>query len=211
VILRWLGLLFCLLPLPAAAQDVAGDFDFYVLSLSWSPSYCEAEGSDADGMQCRSGRPFGFVVHGLWPQYENGFPEYCDTWEDGPDAALTESLLDLIPSRGLIGYQWRKHGACAGLSAEDYFDEARLARERIRVPPALEHIERYTTVAPEAVETAFMVANPGLEAGGIAVTCDERRLREVRICLTTDLEFRPCPEVDARTCRRERVVLPPSR
>src|SRR5438874_4074521 len=61
-------------------QNTPGEFDFYVLSLSWSPSFCEQaseRGNDRrSGAQC-GGRPFSFVVHGLWPQYERGFPEYC--------------------------------------------------------------------------------------------------------------------------------------
>src|SRR5215471_18018763 len=70
---------------PASAQDrrqnAPGEFDYYVLSLSWSPSYCEeAEERGNTGrsqqIQC-GGRPFSFVVHGLWPQYERGYPEYC--------------------------------------------------------------------------------------------------------------------------------------
>src|ERR1700676_4796019 len=61
-------------------QNAPGEFDFYVLSLSWSPSFCE-EASERGNegrsqVQC-GGRPFSFVVHGLWPQYEHGFPDYC--------------------------------------------------------------------------------------------------------------------------------------
>ena len=69
---------------PASAQDrrqnAPGDFDFYVLSLSWSPSFCEAareRGNTGRSQQVQcGGRPFSFVVHGLWPQYERGFPDY---------------------------------------------------------------------------------------------------------------------------------------
>ena len=56
-----------------------GDFDFYVLALSWSPSYCAIEGDGADPAQCANGRPYAFVVHGLWPQYEKGYPRDCET------------------------------------------------------------------------------------------------------------------------------------
>src|ERR1044072_2158162 len=62
-------------------QNAPGEFDFYVLSLSWSPSFCEAASERGNKgrsqvAQC-GGRPFSFVVHGLWPQYERGFPEFC--------------------------------------------------------------------------------------------------------------------------------------
>src|SRR5215471_13459772 len=57
-----------------------GEFDYYVLSLSWSPSFCEAAAGRrpdrAPREQCGA-RPYSFVVHGLWPQFEHGFPERC--------------------------------------------------------------------------------------------------------------------------------------
>src|SRR3982074_3894616 len=68
----------------AAAQDrrqnTPGWLGFYVLSLSWSPSFCEEASergsSGRSQVQC-GGRPFSFVVHGLWAPNEQGFPEYC--------------------------------------------------------------------------------------------------------------------------------------
>ena len=186
-------------------------FDFYVLSLSWSPSYCEAEGEDANRQQCESARPYAFVVHGLWPQFERGYPENCRTDEDGVDNATLRTLYDIMPSAGLIRHQWRKHGSCAGLSQDDYFDVLRAAREAVAIPAEFRRVEAYRTLDPDAAERAFLSANPGLAEEGIAVTCDRRFLREVRICLTKDLAFRECPEVDRRACQRDKVVMPPAR
>ena len=194
------------------AEDRAGDFDFYVLSLSWSPSYCEAEGGARDDLQCSGSRPFSFVVHGLWPQYDRGFPEYCrPAGNDAPDRRDVDAMLDIMPAPGLVRHQWRKHGACSGLSVDDYFDLVRRAEKRVTVPPAFRRIDRHVMVEPSAVEAAFRAANRGLDADGVAVTCDGRRLREVRICLTADLEFTACPEVDRRACDRRQVVMPPVR
>jgi ribonuclease T2 len=53
-----------------------GQFDFYVLALSWSPGFCENSGSRS--RQCDSGRGLGFVTHGLWPQNEQGYPSFCE-------------------------------------------------------------------------------------------------------------------------------------
>ena len=186
-------------------------FDFYVLSLSWSPSYCEAEGEDANRQQCESATPYAFVVHGLWPQFERGYPENCRTDEDGVDNATLRTLYDIMPSAGLIRHQWRKHGSCAGLSQDDYFDVLRAAREAVAIPAEFRRVEAYRTLDPDAAERAFLSANPGLAEEGIAVTCDRRFLREVRICLTKDLAFRECPEVDRRACQRDKVVMPPAR
>lgn len=195
---------------PAAAQDAAGDFDFYVLALSWSPSYCAAEGTQANRQQCGARPAHGFVVHGLWPQHARGYPEYCAS--RAPDRVpepLVRRYLDLMPSAGLIGHQWRKHGTCTGLSQEAYLATVRQARERVRLPEHLAAADDARLVDPDAVEAAFRDANPGLPAAAIAVTCEGRLLREVRVCLGRDLSFRACPEIDRRACRRDRALMPP--
>lgn len=186
-------------------------FDFYVLSLSWSPSYCEAEGEDANRQQCAAGRPYAFVVHGLWPQYDRGFPENCPTDQPDVSGETLRSLYDLMPSAGLIRYQWRKHGSCSGLSQRDYFEVLRAARETVSIPQEFRRLDSYKTLDPDDAEAAFLKANPALPAAAIAVTCDKRYLREVRVCMTTDLKFHSCPEIDRRECRLGKVVMPPVR
>jgi len=197
-------------PSPASRERGKG-FDFYVLSLSWSPSYCEAEGEDANRQQCASGRPYAFVVHGLWPQFERGFPESCAADQADVPREVISRTLPIMPSTGLIKHQWRKHGSCAGLSQEDYFEVVRAARTRVAIPAEFERLKTYRTVAPDAVEKAFVTANSGMKPDGIAVSCDRRFLREVRICMTKRLEFRSCPEVDRRDCQLSKAVMPPVR
>jgi ribonuclease T2 len=206
-----LGLLFSGAPAAAQGGDRPGEFDFYVLALSWSPTYCAEAGERADRTQCGGPRPFAFVLHGLWPQHERGFPRACATTERGPSRRLVESMLDVMPSPSLVRHQWRAHGTCSGLDAATYFQRARAARQLVATPPAYQALDRDLMISPDEVERAFMAANPGLEPGMIAVDCQRRRLREVRICLSKTLAFRPCPEVDRRACRSDRVVLPPVR
>ena len=200
-------------PTPAAEAAVprGEGFDFYVLSLSWSPSYCEAEGEQANGQQCRADRPYAFVVHGLWPQYERGYPENCPTSNSEVSNDKLRGLYDLMPSAGLIRHQWRKHGTCAGLSQDDYFKVLRAARQKIEIPAEFSRLEAYRTLAPDQAERAFLQSNPVMPADSVAVTCDQRYLREVRICMTKDLGFRACPEIDRRSCRLDKVVMPPVR
>lgn len=193
-------------PIPAGSG-----FDFYVLSLSWSPSYCEAEGKDASQQQCAAARPYAFVVHGLWPQYEHGYPRDCATDQPKVDSRTLRDLYDIMPAAGLIRHEWRTHGACAGLAQRDYFRVLRTAREKISIPAQFSRLDRYRQVAPGEVEAAFLRANADLPANAVAVTCDRRYLREVRICMTRDLRFRACPEVDRQSCRRREVVMPPVR
>jgi ribonuclease T2 len=186
-------------------------FDFYVLSLSWSPSYCEAEGSNANRQQCAASRPYAFVVHGLWPQFEHGYPQKCGADDRNVSKQTLRKLYDIMPSAGLIIHEWRTHGSCTGLTQSDYFDVLRAAREKVVVPSEFRRLDAYRTLAPGDAEAAFLRANPDLPPDGIAVTCDRRFLRDVRICLTKGLAFRPCGEVDRRGCRLKKVVMPPVR
>jgi ribonuclease T2 len=195
-------------------QNAPGEFDFYVLSLSWSPSFCEAaaERGNAERSQVQCGeRPFSFVVHGLWPQYERGFPEYCQQSPEWVDGNTVSSMLNLMPARGLIVNEWKKHGTCSGLRPRAYFETIRKARAVVKIPEEFLQLSRPKLISPEELEADFIKVNPGLSAAGISVTCDSRRLSEVRICMSKDLQFRPCEENDRRACKREQVLMPPVR
>ena len=198
-------------PAASAKVPIGSGFDFYVLSLSWSPSYCEAEGVDANQQQCKAARPYAFVVHGLWPQFEHGFPQDCPTSDPKVSNDTVRSLYDLMPSAGLIRHEWTAHGACSGLPQTDYFTVLRSAREKIAIPSQFGQLADYLTIAPGEVEAAFLKANSGMPANGVAVSCDKRYLREVRICLTKELAYRPCAEIDQRDCRLDKAVMPPVR
>jgi ribonuclease T2 len=204
-------------PDPAAAQDrrqnTPGEFDFYVLSLSWSPSFCEAaseRGGRRAQAQCGE-RPYSFVVHGLWPQYERGFPEYCQHPAPRLPRNIMTSMLDLMPAPGLIFNEWDKHGTCSGLGERAYFETIRKARAAVKIPEEFLQLSEPRTVAPAEVEDAFVKANPGLSNSAISVTCDSKRLNEVRICMSKDLQFRTCDEIDRHACRRDQVLMPPVR
>ena len=196
-------------------QNAPGEFDFYVLSLSWSPSFCEEAAERGNGgrsqAQC-GGRPFSFVVHGLWPQYEHGFPEYCQRPSPRLDRNIMTSMLDLMPAPGLIFNEWDKHGTCSGLGAAGLFrDHPQGARGGENSRRNISNCREPKTVAPAEIEDAFIKVNPGLSNSAIAVTCNRTRLSEVRICLSKDLQFRACEEIDRRACRRDQVTMPPMR
>jgi ribonuclease T2 len=211
-----LALLFVSAGLAAAQdrrQNAPGEFDFYVLSLSWSPSFCEAASERGNigrsRVQCE--RPYSFVVHGLWPQYERGFPEYCQRPSPRLDRNIMTSMLDLMPAPGLIFNEWDKHGTCSGLGARAYFENIRKARAAVKIPEEFLQLSESKTISPDALEEAFIKVNPGLSSSAISVTCTSRRLSEVRVCLSKDLQFRACEEIDRRACRRDDVVMPPVR
>ncbi len=185
-------------------------FDFYVLALSWSPSYCASKNRKS-GLQCGGKRYYSFVVHGLWPQYEKGWPANCDARARRVGRDLVNSMLDIMPGEGLIQHEWKKHGTCSGLSQKSYFATLRAAYDKIRFPARLRLNNRYLMVTPQSVENSFRNENPGLATNAIAVTCDKRRLREVRICFSKNLEFRACKQVNKNACRRQKIVMPPVR
>ena len=137
-------------------QNAPGEFDFYVLSLSWSPSYCEEaseRGSSGRSQQVQcGGRPFSFVVHGLWPQYEHGFPDYCQRPSPRLDRNIMSSMLDLMPAPGLIFSEWDKHGTCSGLGAKAYFETIRKARSAVKIPEEYLELSESKTVAPAEIE-----------------------------------------------------------
>jgi len=192
-------------------QNVPGQFDFYVLALSWSPSFCEAAQERAPGraldQQC-SGRPFSFIVHGLWPQYEQGFPGFCQVPAPRLDRAIVGSMLDLMPRPRLIFREWNRHGTCSGLSQHAYFEAVRKARAAIRIPAEFIELDKPIAVKPDDVVDAFVKANTGLSRANIAVACDSARLSEVRVCLNKDFSFHDCPEVTRRACTLDSVAMP---
>jgi ribonuclease T2 len=104
-----------------AVGEPAPDFNFYIFSLSWSPEYCHGHPNSA---QCDGSHP-GFVVHGLWPQRNDGqWPSSCS---NAPGLSDPNSMLDMMPSRRLIAHEWEKHGTCTGLSPQQYFGNIRRA------------------------------------------------------------------------------------
>lgn len=198
-------------PAQDGRQNQAGQFDFYVLALSWSPSYCEAAAERSRGgrlpEQCGE-RPYSFVVHGFWPQYEKGFPEYCEQPAPQLDRGIVSSMLDLMPSPRLIFNEWRRHGTCSGFAARRYFEELRKARAVVKIPQEYLEASKPREVSPAEVEDAFLKANPGMSAGAISVACDSKRVSEVRFCMTRDLQFRDCAEQERRSCKRPKLAMP---
>lgn len=187
-------------PLSVAADGTAGDFDYYVLSLSWSPNWCDREGFAQGSSQCDDDADYGWVLHGLWPQYDRGWPSYCRTTQTPPRRSETSAMVDIMGSSGLAWHQWRKHGVCSGMSATDYFALSRLAYDRVTRPEVFRTLDRAVTLPARLVQEAFLRDNPSLTANGITITCQSGHIQEARICLTRDLEYRTCGADVIRDC-----------
>ncbi|MCF2904790.1 ribonuclease T2 [Octadecabacter sp. CECT 8868] len=208
--LRILALL-CVIALPAKAQDVAGEFDYYVLSLSWSPTWCAIEGDSRNSPQCDDDKDFGWVLHGLWPQYENGWPADCRHTFRNPSRADTAAMADIMGTSGLAWHQWNKHGSCSGLSPDDYYALSRQAYENVTRPAVFRRLEDPVTLPASLIEEAFMRENDGLDADEITITCRSQRIQEARICLTRDLEPRRCGADVIRDCTLDDALFDPVR
>lgn len=194
--------------LPAAAQSHrAGQFDYYVVALSWSPSWCRGTGDKRGARQCDAGGKVDFVLHGLWPQYEKGWPSNCRTNERDPSRRESQAMSDIMGSDGLAWYQWQKHGRCTGLSAAAYLDLSRDAFNAVTLPEYFVDLDRDISIPPALIEQAFMEANPGMSADSITVACQGQDLQEVRICLTKDLQPRDCAPDARRDCSRDAVIM----
>ena len=194
-----------------SGSNAPGNFDFYVLALSWSPGFCATGGATQARAQCDGGADLGFVVHGLWPQYTHGYPSDCGLAARSPSRAAVQEVKGLYPDEGLARYEWRKHGTCSGRSPTDYFADVRRARQAITIPAAFRNAHGAQTWTPVDIQRAFIAANPRLRPGMLAVECARSVLREVRICLSKDLRnFVACPEVARHFCYARQIAVPPA-
>ncbi len=204
----------------AKAQDVAGQFDYYQLVLSWSPTHCQDNSRGPNDTQCgrRRARPYAFVLHGLWPQYRRGWPQFCRTRQRPfvPNKVI-DQMMDIMPSRGLIIHQYKKHGTCSGYSPADYFKASRLIYQRVRIPDRYRAPNEVQLRTPDELVADFVAANAKLRAPMIRLVCrrgNTNQLREVRICFDKRGRYRACaPGRGGRQhlCRAKKIYIPPVR
>lgn len=186
-----------------------GDFDYYVLSLSWAPTFCESP-EHRSARECDPRGHTGFVIHGLWPQREDGrSPEYCGDAQPLGEPGISEAL-HLMPDAGLARHEWQAHGTCSGLSPRAYFDAMKKAREAIQVPAPYRSPQRGLRTSPSTVEARFAQASQITTPGAIRVHCVRQELAEVRFCLTKSLTPRPCSQ-NVGECRANPIFMRPVR
>lgn len=176
----------------ADTKAAPGEFDFFLLNLSWSPEFCATH---SNGPEC--GHGLGFVVHGLWPQDISGaYPENCS---DAPGPANPNAYTDIFPTASLVEHEWKTHGTCSGLSQDTYFAAIRRAYAAIRIPLDIGAHSDSALISPEQLLQRFAKENPNYPAGSFAISCGNNRLTEVEVCLTKDFQPEGCQNV--RSCR----------
>ncbi len=216
----WALLLAALLCVPSSAparhrnhdsDAQPGEFDYYLLSLSWSPAFCLGAPGAAE---CSGSRRYGFIVHGLWPQNEQGWPQYCTVHVPVSDETV-QTIADIMPARQLVYHEWSAHGTCSGLDPAAFFALVRRAYVGVKLPSQFSDVRQPLQQSPDSVAAAFSRANPGLAERSIVVTCGGQslpRLREVHICLDRDLKSRACSADAVReACRAPTLLVPPIR
>ncbi|ARE39466.1 Ribonuclease T2 family protein [Rhodovulum sp. P5] len=207
--MRWLAILILSTGLAHAEGEPAGAFDYYVLSLSWSPTWCALNDPGNQTAQCAENAGYGWILHGLWPQYEQGWPSYCPSVEQNPLPSQTKGMADIMGSAGLAWHQWKKHGKCTGLSASDYYALARRAYESVNRPEIFRKLTDPVKLPAAVVEEAFLQANPDWRPDMLTITCKSGRIQEARLCLTRELEPRLCGEDVVRDCQRRDALMAP--
>ncbi len=185
-------------------SNQTGDFDYYVVSFSWSPSYCLTHPNDK--RQC-GGRGFGFVLHGVWPQKQaGGYPENCPVTSQ-PSSAAVEKALAFMPSEKLIQHEWTKHGTCSGLSADEYLSLADRAYASLKIPKGFEAPTSRRDMSADQIEEEFVHSNPGLSRENLTVSCKGNELNEVRLCVDKQLKPMNCGKGVRTQCGRDSIQV----
>ncbi len=183
-----------------SASNTPGAFNFYLLTLSWSPEFCFTHPTAAECVA----RP-AFVLHGIWPQNTDGtYPENCS---NAPGPANPGQYSDIFPDAGLLAHEWATHGTCSGLSPDAYFSLARQAFRSVKIPHQLASVQSQIQLTPGAILTDFSQANPSVPTDDMALSCGNNFLTAVQVCLDKNLNATSCSSV--KTCRANVVRVTP--
>jgi ribonuclease T2 len=190
---------------PPQAESPTSTFDYYLLALSWAPQFCATAWGDSS--ECDPKHHFGFIVHGLWPQNEDGsYPMNCAQVRP-PGQDTVRQMMTIMPNRGLIQHEWREHGSCSGADAESYFAAIEKAFTQLNIPADYRQAADSARRDPRDVEQSFAQANRA-PASAFRVVCSSGKLSGIDVCLTKDLRYRTCGR-GVRECRARLIAVRP--
>ncbi|MGH9504845.1 MAG: ribonuclease T2 family protein [Terriglobales bacterium] len=184
----------------------SGNFDYYLLALSWAPNYCAGHPSDHSS-ECQPGRRTAFVLHGLWPQASSGAPPMSCSNASPVAGATVDHMLNFMPSRGLIQHEWQTHGTCSGLPAQDYFARVEQAFKSVHVPEQYPQLEHERQVSREQLEQSFADANHA-PPQAFRISCHAGALVSLEVCMDKDLHYQNCTQ-SVRECPVNQVDMRP--
>lgn len=189
------------------ADDTPGSFDYYLLTLSWAPEFCATHSSNVSSSECDPTHHFGFVVHGLWPQNQDGsYPQHCGSAQP-VSQTLVRQMLPLMPDAGLIQHEWSTHGTCSGLDSQTYFGDIKKAFSQLKIPSEYQSLSQQVSASPSQIEQKFAIANSA-SGSAFRVSCSGSEFVALEVCVTKDLQYRQCGS-GVRECRASQVTLLP--
>ncbi len=192
---------------PSSSGNTPGQFDYYLLALSWAPQFCATNPAGRTSAECDPNKHMGLVVHGLWPQFKNGsWPQDCSS--TAPVAAETvDHMMPIMPGSSLIQHEWAKHGTCSGLATQDYFAAIEKLYRGLKIPNAFKKPGGSSQAAPSSIEKEFASAN-NAPVAAFRVSCPQNEFSAVEICLSKSLQYRACP-ADLKECRAKQIKVRP--
>jgi ribonuclease T2 len=192
---------------PPPSDATAGAFDYFLLTLSWAPEFCATNSKGSNTAECDPGNHKGLVVHGLWPQYDNGkWPQDCGGATSVP-SSIVKQMQPIMPGNGLVQHEWSKHGTCSALSVQDYFGVIQKLYHELKVPDNFQSPSVSAQTSPIKIEKAFATANAA-PPSAFRIACPQNEFSAVEICLSKDLQYQACP-ANLKDCRAKSIKVMP--
>jgi ribonuclease T2 len=191
----------------SSSNNSVGSFDYYLLTLSWAPEFCATNANGRTSAECDSNKHMGLVVHGLWPQDNDGrWPESCSTTPPVASATV-DHMMPIMPGQSLIQHEWAKHGTCSGLSTQDYFAAIEKLYTGLKVPDDFKRPSGSAQASPSGIEEEFATSN-NAPAEAFRVSCPQNEFSAVEICLSKELHYQACPST-LKECRAPQIAVRP--
>ena len=193
---------------PATTTDAsAGDFDYFLLTLSWAPEFCASNPNGRTSIECAPSQHKGLVVHGLWPQYDNGkWPQDCASTPPVSSGTVNH-IMPIMPSKRLIQREWAKHGTCSGMSVQDYFGAIEKLYNGLEVPPEFKKPTSSAQFNSATIEQKFATAN-NAPKNAFRISCPQNEFSAVEVCLNKALQYQACPNT-VKECRSQQIEVRP--
>jgi ribonuclease T2 len=194
-------------PSAANSDASAGDFDYFLLTLSWAPEFCATNPNGRTSVECAPSQHRGLVVHGLWPQYDSGkWPQDCASTPP-VSSSIVNHMMPIMPGKQLIQHEWEKHGTCSGMSVQDYFGAIEKLYNGLEVPPEFKKPTASAQTNAAAIEQKFATANSASK-GAFRISCPQNEFSAVEVCLSKDLQYQACPTT-LKECRASKIEVRP--
>ncbi|WP_318437042.1 ribonuclease T2 [Photobacterium leiognathi] len=184
--------------------STVGDFDSYVLALTWQPGFCEHFSYKGTKPECNAINDgklkiTNLTLHGLWPNKASCGTSYgyCDRYArlDLSRSTIKE-IAPWMPNfyyQTKFGeYEWKKHGTCQTRNADDYFLTATKLVEKVDASPIgqfiKDNIGRNVSVSSFKKQLTSKFGSDAVDRISLACT-QGKYLNEVRLNLGKNIDL----------------------